>query len=375
MDVLIVSRGIPSESYPLLGIFEMDQAQALAQNGVRPIVFAIDLRSIRRKRTFGMGHEVHNGIKCYYCSLPIGRVPKSILNAIGKCSFSILYHRVLRGKKPDIIHAHFAEQGYYAAGIAERYQIPFVITEHSSHMAKKQISRSLLKTAKKAYHSADQVVAVGNALADNIELNTGFACEVIPNIVDVNQFVIKKQRDDGQFKFISVGRLIPLKQMDILIDAFAKVKCSCPQATLDIFGDGEEKEKLQKKIEQSSLVDSVVLHGAVMREDIANALAQSDCFVLLSKSETFGVAFIEAMAAGLPVIGLKCGGPEEFVRENTGCLIDQNANTNQEVVNQMINMCMGKRKYDSQEIREYVSSMYGSDVIANKLKRLYETVL
>lgn len=375
MKVLIVSRGIPTKEYPLLGIFEMDQARALSQNGIDVTIFAIDLRSIRRKRKLGFSYEKIAGIDCYCYSVPIGRVPLGALNAVGKECFSVLYNRVFENEKPDVVHAHFAEQAFYAMETVKKLGIPFVVTEHSSKMAKPIIEKALLKTARAAYHSADCVIAVGKKLANNIATHTGITCEVIPNIVDVDQFRLKETRHDGVYKFISVGRLIPLKQMDVLVDAFAKVKKIYPQTTLDIYGDGEMKSNLREKIAQQELDDSVMLHGAVMRDGIADALAQSDCFVLLSSAETFGVAFIEAMAAGLPVIGLKCGGPEEYVTGKTGILLDQITDGSNEVANQMLEMCEGKVKYSNSEIREYVCSLYGADIVADQLEALYKSII
>ena len=75
-----------------------------------------------------------------------------------------------------------------------------------------------------------------------------------------------------------------------------------------------------------------------------------DAFVLASRAETFGVVYVEAMAAGLPVIATACGGPEDFVSEENGILIP--ADNEEKLTEALIEMYHMAHKYDKQAISE-----------------------
>lgn len=86
----------------------------------------------------------------------------------------------------------------------------------------------------------------------------------------------------------------------------------------------------------------------MLKKKIAEQLSKSDCFVLASQSETFGVAYIEALAMGVPVIATKCGGPEGFVNENNGIMIDVDSES--QLIEAMKYMYNNSDKYDREEI-------------------------
>ena len=117
----------------------------------------------------------------------------------------------------------------------------------------------------------------------------------------------------------------------------------------------------------------VFFRGHCPRNELAEAYAGADCFVLASRSETFGVAYIEAMAAGLPVIATRCGGPEDFVTEENGILIpvdDEDALTGA-----MEHMMLRREDYDSAAISADIRRKFAPETIAARLTELYEGVL
>jgi hypothetical protein len=107
MRVLIVARGYPTKKYKMNGIFEFDQAKALVYSGVNVVYAAIDMRSIRRWRKWGIETKIVNGVKIYAINLPLGRIPKQLLRVISKFGLIYLYKKIINEQgKPDIIHAH-----------------------------------------------------------------------------------------------------------------------------------------------------------------------------------------------------------------------------------------------------------------------------
>src|SRR5690606_4160000 len=126
---------------------------------------------------------------------------------------------------------------------------------------------------------------------------------VIPNIVDTTNFIYKDtKKKDKHFTFISTGRLIKSKRMDLLITSFTQAFKNNNKVKLFIYGDGPERTRLEELIYKSGLEEQIYLMGLVDRSQIAGKMSESDCFVLASQLETFGVAYIEALSMGLPVI-------------------------------------------------------------------------
>lgn len=154
---------------------------------------------------------------------------------------------------------------------------------------------------------------------------------VVPNGVDVALFgntrrlprneYLKKfagvDRQPGKI-IVSMGRLHKKKRFALLIEAFADLLDYFGDATVLIAGaDDGEKENLEKQIERFNLQGKVFLVGALKGQDKAEFLAGADLFVLPSYSENFGNVYLEAMAAGLPIVASK-GTPWEQV-ERIGC--------------------------------------------------------
>lgn len=374
MHILIVSRGMPTKKNPMYGIFEFDQAKALVKKGVNVTYFAVDLRSIRRKRKLGIECINKSGVNCFSISVPVGNVPRSILLKIGEKSLKSLYEKVFINNKPDIIHAHFTDQGYFAAKLAEKKKIPLIITEHSSVMNKPVIEKKVLTCAKYSYNMSDIVIAVGQQLSKNIYAKTNIKSIVIPNIMGEDDFFnVKNETQRKGFGFVSTGSLIDVKRPLLLIEAFCEVHSEYPNTYLGLIGDGNLKPKIEKRIKELGLSDCVKMLGRLSREQIAKCYSQFDCFVLPSARETFGVVFTEAMAAGLPVIATDCGGPEDFVTPEVGIRIP--VDDKEKLKNAMIEMLINSKKYDNEIIRQYVKNHFSEDVVAEQLICIYKQIL
>ena len=321
MRIFIIARGYPTKDNPLLGIFEFDQAKALKNKGHEVIYITVDLRSLRRKRKLGYNSFVKDGINIEEISMPVGAVPRNFLIKIGSYfTLKILNKTKKKYGHPDIIHAHFTDMGFIASDLAKKQNIPLVITEHSSLINRDKIEPSLFKIAYCGYNSATQIVSVSNALKEKIYLNFGIESKVIPNIVALEEFFYAPQKHEG-FRFVITANLVPIKCHRLLIQAFTSVYATHQDVFLDIVGDGRLRNELEELVDAMNLKNRVCFHGLLPRKRIAELYRSCDCFVLPSSSETFGVAYIEAMVSGLPVIATKCGGPEDFISEETGILV------------------------------------------------------
>lgn len=371
MKVAIISRGVPNKQYPLYGIFEFDQAKALAKQGIEVAFVAIDFRSHAFKRKYGMMHYERDGVQVFELSLPINVYRKAI--PLLQRLLLIPFRAMLKSfGKPDVIHAHFYSIAAIASILKRKYGIPFVVTEHSSKLNKsaEQISDLDKRLALHAYQSCDQLICVSEALGKNILQNFRHNSIVIPNMVDNSVFQCHRTSlDNNPFVYVSVGNLIPIKAFDVLLEAFAQVK---ENAKLYIIGDGPEKERLKNLANALQLGNSVEFLGQLERAEINTIYQKSHVFVLSSRSETFGVSYIEAMYAGLPVIATLCGGPESFVDDSNGILVPINDAT--ALANAMRSIRSSYSSYDSIQISSNCIKRFSPSVISDKLINVYSTL-
>jgi glycogen synthase len=145
---------------------------------------------------------------------------------------------------------------------------------------------------------------------------------VIPNGVNPEDFHHPSSSDAHSDPYVlAVGRLVPQKGFDVLVDAFASPLLSGLQ--LRIAGEGAEGESLRMRASELGIADRVKFLGPVGREELPRMLAGARVFALPSRSEPFGIALLEAMAAGVPSVATRSGGVVEFARDGeTALLVD-----------------------------------------------------
>lgn len=373
MNIMVVSSGLPTEKYPMLGIFELDQAKALQQEGNKVTFLVVDLRSVRRWRKWGFSKGQKDGVDCYVFNFPCGRIPLKYLCAIGTRCLKIIYKKALKDNgNPDIFHAHFTEMGCITSRVAQKEGIPYVVTEHSSKMNQYNVSDDLNECAKEAYGNASAVISVGTALANNIYRHTGYKPVVIPNIIDTKLFSHCQRKEHKGFNLVTTSNLITLKRTWQILQALSMIDPDVIDFHLTVIGDGSERDSIVHWRNVLNLAERVSLVGYQPREIIANIYETADVFILVSSTETFGVAYVEAMAAGLPVIATKCGGPEDFVTQDNGILVEvDNINQMAYAIQRLYNYY---ENYDSAKIKKQVEA-YSPNVIAGNLMEIYKSIL
>ena len=119
--------------------------------------------------------------------------------------------------------------------------------------------------------------------------------------------------------------------------------------------------------------DQVILLNEVGRDKLKDIYPQGDAFVLASKSETFGVVFIEAMATGLPVIATDCGGPSDFVNEKNGYLIP--VDDKKSLVDALVKMRNNAYSFNTLEVSELTVKQFSPENIGNALTNLFRGII
>ncbi|WDE13282.1 glycosyltransferase [Thalassomonas haliotis] len=283
--------------------------------------------------------------------------------------------------KPDLILAHstaFGGAGIAADAIADTYGIPFVIMEHASAFDKASFPAKEQRAISQAFTNANKVLAVSESLKSKLQ-QFGVAREivVVPNTLDLDLFnhtlYPRKSKGGNKKVFCAIGYLLPVKGFDVLLQAFSKLCSQHTDVELRIIGDGPERENL-KALAKSLNIDAQVLFlGIKDRQSVAREIAEADCFVSASRSETFGVVYIEALAMGKYVIGTQCGGPDNIVTLPYGVLVA--VNDSQALADEMKSFIDNSLEDCSKQRIEYVNAHFSPSVVAQKLKEQFQYVI
>jgi glycosyltransferase involved in cell wall biosynthesis len=263
--------------------------------------------------------------------------------------------------------------------LSEEKNIPYVITEHSTIYAlgAKKIKGQIKKDICLSYKNASSVICVSQALQNLIRPYCNNSI-VIGNVIDCNLFHNEpKIRDKNNFTFLTVcymknSKQLKKKGIDILVKAFQKVIMVYPNVRLNIGGDGAGVKYLKKWILEEGIDKNVNLLGELSRSQVSKEMQNSDVFVLPSRYETFGVVYAEAMASGKPVIATRTGGPDSFVDEKTGFLID--VENEEQLKDAMINIIEKFECYNPFYIRNKILGQFSMDAIGTKLTNLYNKI-
>ncbi len=144
--------------------------------------------------------------------------------------------------------------------------------------------------------------------------------------IDVNKIEVIQPHDSKDRYILSLRRLIPSKGVDVLITAFKKISTEFSDIKLIIAGDGPDKDRLVKLVDDLNLQESVLFCGTVDLNEGISLLKSALCTVVPSISEGGGLVNIEAQAAGCPVIASRVGGIPEYVQEGKSGLLFESGN-------------------------------------------------
>lgn len=148
--------------------------------------------------------------------------------------------------------------------------------------------------------------------------------EIIPNPVTIYPESIESH-DGSTYRIIAVGRLHEQKGYDMLIDAFALIASKCPEWHIDIFGNGEDRDKLLQLVQEKGLSDRISINEPT--DKIYDEYQTSDFFVLSSRYEGFPLVLNEAMSCGIPCVAFRCKyGPEDAIIDGENGLLVENGN-------------------------------------------------
>lgn len=379
MHVVVLPSWYPSRHRPLNGIFFKEQTEILAQKTDRIGVVSPIYRSL--KNIDGSGNkstdEVQNNVITY--TKEIWHFPKlerfNTKRWISTC-LDLFENYIQKYGKPDLIHVHSVILGGYAAYIIhQKYNIPFVITEHASGFSL-GLYESQYPKFRDIVKKSSSNIAVSASLAQILKKIIQGEWMVIPNTIKDEFFQagkksLQKNPSQSTIRFFSLSNLIPLKGLDLLIPAFRKLQDenAIQNLKLVIGGDGPERSHLEQLVKENQLQDQVDFLGSIPREEVLKQYALADIYVSASHQETFGVVIIEALAFGLPVVATRCGSPEFIVNDEVGIVVEKK--NMDELYRGMDFILKNKDTFDRKKIIDYCESTYSEKVVGEQIYEVY----
>ena len=398
--IFVIPGWYPHRCFPFEGLFIQEQALAIGE--IHPD-WRVSLSLWGQGRShLSLPHLWHSP-RCLFDSLSARPASRSLRDNVVEemtPAFSTDL-RLLRGNRerilranrdnlrrassrfgpPDVLHAHVSyPAGWVAMKLSRETGIPYVVTEHMGPFPIPTFAETdgrPMRIVRDPLENAQAVIAVSPALADAIASLDLPRPRVIPNLVDERLYQARPFRAEPPFTFFTLCGMEIGKGIPDLIDAIARLLDSLEPAARDqvrfrLGGEGPFLDRYRRNAEARGLGRWVEWLGLLPRDRAREEFQSSDCFVLASHHESFGIVYIEAMASGRPVIATRCGGPEAFVNERNGLLVDVGDPTG--LADALRTMLRRARAFDPAAIRAEFLQRYSRPAVVRDLESVYAEV-
>ena len=302
----------------------------------------------------------------------------------------------------DIIHTQSEfGLGHFGKIISRKFDIPFIHTYHTMwedyihyimpiKTGRKIYSKRIVRNFSKSFvRKAECVITPSKKTEKYLK----YKCKVknkpiyiIPNGIDIHPFDSKNFDEKSRNKLkkdlginlndkviVFIGRMGDEKSIDVVMDNIPIVIKSIPNVKFLLVGDGPSRVPLEEQAKRLNIQDNVIFTGKVPWCDVPKYYNLGDVFVNASLTETQGLTFIEAMAAGVPIVAKYAPNLTEFIINNkNGILAKKNSDFSKAIINVLTNKKLAEKlKINGLE----TSKEYSSEVFGNKLEMLYEEII
>jgi glycogen(starch) synthase len=332
-EVAIVTPWYPTPGQPFRGAFVEAMAAATAPGCDRATVYHSDGWSIppATRRGLGLGRGERAMAAALRRLLPVATHPRRTAGGADLVHVPVLLPRgrghaevarrhaaglraALGGEPlPDpVVHGHVGLPGGWAALRNARPDARVYVTEHATFLNKvlaepdaRAMYDELLRRCAGLFAVGEQVRA---PLVEAFPHHAG-RIGLIANPVPFD--APRPAPVTGLRRWLYVGLLIPRKGVGQVLEAFAACHEDDPSLTLTVIGEGPLRDELAGRAVDLKVAEAVTFLGALPPDEAQRAMREHDLLVHASRLETFGVTVVEAVAAGMPVLVTRCGGPQE----------------------------------------------------------------
>jgi glycosyltransferase involved in cell wall biosynthesis len=387
--ILFLASWYPSRLSKVSGVFIKRKAEAVAQLCDVALIYVVDDPSA--KATYEVDLQKECGVQTVRVYFKASHVPilrGFIYNFRYLKSYFLGWRAVKRvWGAPDLVHANVVDRaGYIALLLKYLKGIQYVITEHSTPDI--DFVRGTTSTTSIPFRPLKSII-IRNSEYTNVDsqtslqylLKAGFKGRfcVIPNVVHLEEEVLQHRREHTPSRRkigLHISNLIERKNVADIICAFSDIytKKTRRDFELQIVGEGGQLAQLRKLAAELGVLDKCIyFRGLVDDKEKARLFMRADFHVLNSDEEGFSVVTAEAISYGTPVIATKSGGPEDFVTEEVGLLIERR--NPDELQRAILHMLDNSHKYDKRKLRAYGKSKFSSPVVAHQTYDMYTEAL
>ncbi len=375
MNILVIPCWFPNGTDKLIGVYHKEFCEALgARENINVNMLYIDRQGLKNapKYLFMKKKEVikeHNYDVYMTKMIDIQKISfDAQMKRYSKVLEKAFKEYLKDNPKPDVIHAQVTiPSGYAACLIGKKYNIPVVVTEHATYY------KRFFEDASKKY--GDYVLenayftTVSSFMAKEIAKHK-VKCSVLPNLVDTEIFKKEHKIPEG-LRIVTASALRQGKRIDDTIMALKKIKEIEPDidAKLTIIGDGFLEDYYKNKCHELEMDKDVDFVGRKTKKEIADIFQNQTLLVLASDNETFAIPGVEALASGMPVVSTKCFGPEEYIDNKCGKLVD--IGDTDSLAKAILDVYHNIDKYDIKYLRE-VADRYSAKSVTDKAIKIYQ---
>jgi len=275
----------------------------------------------------------------------------------------------------DLVHAHVVlPAGLLGAAVSQALAVPLLMQEHSAPFSMHLDTEAKRAAVRRTLAAASVVCAVGEDLAERIaEQNAAHAIRLTPNLVRTGLFTPSSMPDERTcLRLASVGSLEERKGFDVLLDAVAILRRAGQRVRLRIVGAGSLHQALTARLSALGLDPGATLVGLRSRSDTAALIADSHIYICSSRHETFGVAPAEALSVGRPVVSTRCGGPERFVDDSCGAVVE--SGDAQALADAIAQTWRRIDEFVPSRMHARIDDQFGPDAFRRRMLALYDEV-
>ena len=376
MRVVMLSNSFPPE---IGGIQEhvSNLAQTLARQGHQLKIVTVRRNKSERVRDTFAGLDVTR--------VPQLNLPKTLTTQYLAITTTLLIAMRLRGQA-DVVHYHTFWPDAFTAFVVNKF-VPTIYTAHESRfllMAEQPRSRRWLKLALRPFQG---ILAPSTELLE-VTRQLGVSSEksaFIANAVDASKFRPGLNGETVRARYgvpmdhcliLCPRRLVPKNGLEFLIESLPSIRRSSRAVSVLIAGDGPEREKLEARVRELGLQDSVIFAGSQDNNDLPEFYGAADIVAIPSLKEATSIAGLEAMASACAVVATNVGGLPEIIEDGvSGLLVSPR---NPEALAQAITRLIETRELRTQlglAARARVEQKFTWEQVASETTRAYERAI
>ena len=340
MRILVLTNLYPNPYQPNRATFNRQQIAALAASHevrvIAPVLWTDELRCRRRQ-----GNKLGPQRRTLCDEIPVEHPrywypPAMLRGSYGHCyawSVKGVFNRAVESFSPDVVYAPWAyPDGWGATRLGHAAGLPVVIKVHGSDVL--ELGRHAARQARtvEALQAADRIAAVSEDLANKMQ-----ALGIERSKIDVHYCGIdasrfspgcrKAARDrlglGGETPIILfVGNLLPVKGLDILLEACARLRKEGQRFECHVLGEGPLRGHLEREVQRLELQETVRVQGGRPHEQLTDWFRAANVFALSSRSEGVPTVLLESLACGLPFVASRVGGIPEIAHLGPCTLVE-----------------------------------------------------